>query len=39
MPGVDQEAEEVEEDGSRKIHRERKALRAVGYVGTEAPTP
>ena len=42
MPGVDQEVEEakeVEEEGSRETHRERKALRAAGYVGAEAPTP
>ena len=26
-------------EGSRKRHRERKALRAAGYVGAEAPTP
>jgi hypothetical protein len=30
-----EEAKEVEEEGSRKRHRERKALRAAGYVGAE----
>jgi hypothetical protein len=32
-----EEAKEVEEESSREIHRERKALRAAVYVGGEEP--
>jgi len=34
-----EEAKKVEDDGLRKMHRERKALRASFYVGAEASDP